>query len=339
MSKKETAIFWNTARTYLDHHLKEIRQVSMNTVESYRNCLNCFIDYLENEINIKRNAITFNHFDKETLTGYQAWMIKERKLAPKTCNLRMTAIRSLLEYASQNYLWIMPIYTDACKIVGVTVENKPIEYFEPEETKALLNAPPQNSRTGRRNKMIFIFMYDTAARVAEVLHVRLCDLHLDAKVPYETLLGKGRKYRNIPLMEKTVLHLRRYLKEFHNSDMKSESPLFYSRLHGQKHALSSDTLEKLIKKYAAECAMKGNNMPEDSHCHMLRKTRAMDLYLSGVPLTHIQQLLGHEHISTTSGFYAFVTLDVLAKEMEKINPDAGVRKWDDPQIQEMLYRL
>jgi len=83
------------------------------------------------------------------------------------------------------------------------------------------------------------------------------DLHLDAKVPYVTLLGKGRKYRNIPLMDKTVLHLKRYLKEFHGSGMKSEPPLFYSKSHGQHNELSSDTFEKLIKKTPTYVARRG----------------------------------------------------------------------------------
>lgn len=64
-------------------------------------------------------------------------------------------------------------------------------------------------------------------------------------------------------------------------------------------------------------------MSENAHCHMVRKTRAMDLYQKGVPLTHIQQLFGHENISTTSGFYAFVTIDVLAEALETVKPDDG----------------
>lgn len=339
MSKKDTLQFWDIASRYLEHHLKVIRQVSGNTIGSYRDSLNNFIDYLEGVEHINRKKITFHNFGKETLRRYQNWMIAERNLAPKTCNLRMTAIRALLEYAAQEHLWIMPIYTDACNIAGVKTSNPAIEYFEPHEMAALLSAPSGGNKPDRRNQMMLIFLYDTAARVAEARHVKISDLHLDAEVPYVTLLGKGRKYRNIPLMEKTILHLKRYLKEFHGSDMKSGIPLFYAKTQGQIHELSSDTFEKMIKRYADKCRADGHPMPENIHCHMIRKTRAMDLYREGIPLTHIQQLLGHENISTTSGFYAFATLDVLAEAMEAVSPDDGVKNWSDPATLERLYRL
>lgn len=339
MSKKGTAQFWDTAHRYLDHQLKVIRQVSSHTIDSYRDCLNSYVDYLERVENISRKKISFHNFGKETIKRYQTWMITEQGLAPKTCNLRLTAIRSFLEYAAQEYLWLMPIYTDACTIAGVKTPNHAIEYFEPDEMTALLAAPSGISKTDRRNQMMLIFLYDTAARVAETRQVKVSDLHLNAGVPYVTLLGKGRKYRNIPLMEKTVLHLKRYLKDFHGSDPKIDLPLFYSKAHGMLHELSSDTFEKMIKRYAAQCREDGYPMPDHVHCHMIRKTRAMDLYREGVPLPHIQQLLGHENISTTSGFYAFATLDVLAKAMETVNPDNGVKSWSDPDILERLYRL
>ena len=339
MSKKGTAQFWDTAHRYLDHQLKVIRQVSSHTIDSYSDCLNSYVDYLERVENISRKKISFHNFGKETIKRYQTWMITEQGLAPKTCNLRLTAIRSFLEYAAQEYLWLMPVYTDACTIAGVKTPNHAIEYFEPDEMTALLAAPSGISKTDRRNQMMLIFLYDTAARVGETRQVKVSDLHLNAGVPYVTLLGKGRKYRNIPLMEKTVLHLKRYLKDFHGSDPKTDLPLFYAKAHGLLHELSSDTFEKMIKRYAAQCREDGYPMPDHVHCHMIRKTRAMDLYREGVPLPHIQQLLGHENISTTSGFYAFATLDVLAKAMETVNPDNGVKSWSDPDILERLYRL
>ena len=113
MSKKNTAQFWDTAHRYLDHQLKVIRQVSSHTIDSYRDCLNSFINYLERVENVGRKKISFHNFEKETIKRYQTWMIMEQGLAPKTCNLRLTAIRAFLEYAAQEYLWIMPVYTDA----------------------------------------------------------------------------------------------------------------------------------------------------------------------------------------------------------------------------------
>ena len=140
--------------------------VSSNTIDSYRDSLNNFIDYLEQVEQINWKKITLNSFERETLKRYQEWMITGKKLAPKTCNLRMTAIRAFLEYAAQEYLWVMPIYTDACTIVGVKTENHAFEYFEPNEMTALLAAPSGNKKTDRRNQMILVFLYDTAARVS-----------------------------------------------------------------------------------------------------------------------------------------------------------------------------
>ena len=104
--------------------------------------------------------------------------------------------------------------------------------------------------------------------------------------------------------------------------------------------MSHDTVESMIKRYSKACAENGTAMPEKPHCHMIRKTRAMDLYKNGMPLTHIQQLLGHENMSTTSGFYAFATLDTLAKSMEKANVSTSLnKKWNDSEILKKIYRL
>lgn len=67
----------------------------------------------------------------------------------------------------------------------------------------------------------------------------------------------------------------------------------------------------------------------------------MSLYKEGCPLSYIQQMLGQENISTTTGLYAFVTLDTLAKALEQINPEKenAEKNWKDKKISEALYRL
>lgn len=333
-------IFWSVAKEFITHQLSDIQKTSPNTIEAYRTSLNKFIDYLECEKGIRREDLTFEAFSRENIKSFLDWMVNEKKYADKTCNLRLTSIHALLEYASHEHnIELMPIYLSACTVKCLKVKDKAIEYFEKLQMKALLSAPDTNTKTGRRNQMMLILYYDTGARNSELLEATYSQIHLDAEIPYMTILGKGRKYRNIPLMDKTVEHLKRYLQEFHK-EKDSNLPLFYATTYGNKHRLSSDTVENMIKKYCSECADEGTVMPTKPICHMIRKTRAMDLYKSGMPLAHIQQLLGHENMSTTSGFYAFATLDTLARSMETANVSTSAnKKWNDSEILKKIYRL
>lgn len=334
-------VFWTLSKRFVSHQLPEIRKVSPNTIKAYRDSINSFIDYLESEKHVRREAMTFEDFSRTNITDYLDWMLNVKRYAGKTCNLRITAIHSLLEFAahedSEN---LMSIYLDACTVKGIKVNPGPIEYFEGYQMKALLAAPNPRTRIGRRNQMLLILYYDTAARIAELLEMNLDQLHLDAETPYLTILGKGRKYRNIPLMDKTVRHLKSYMKDYH-AENKQDRPLFYARTHGEIHPLSHDTVEKMIKLYSEQCEEAGTSMPEKPHCHMIRKTRAMDLYKNGMPLAHIQQLLGHESMSTTSGFYAFATLETLANSMISANREETKegKKWDNDDILKKIYSL
>lgn len=332
--------FWSISKEYISHQLPDIQKASPNTVEAYRTGLNKFIDYLEEHIKIRRADLTFEAFSRDHIKSYMDWMINVKKYADKTCNLRLTAIHSLLEYAGyEENVDIMPIYLSARSVSGVQIKNKPIEYFEKNQMKALLGAPNPNTKIGRRNRMMLILYYDTGARNSELIELTCNQVHLNSEVPYITILGKGRKYRNLPLMDRTIDHLRKYLKEFHEENAGS-TPLFYATTYGKKHRLSNDTVENMIKKYSAKCVADGISMPDKPICHMIRKTRAMDLYNSGMPLTHIQQLLGHENLSTTSGFYAFVTLETLAESMKSVNlSSCNNKKWDNEEVLKQIYKL
>ena len=338
---KNSQQFWTLSKMFVSHQLPEIRKVSPNTVKAYRDSINGFIDYLESEKHVRRETMTFEDFNRTNIKDFLDWMLNVKKYSKKTCNLRITVIHSLLEFAayedSEN---LMSIYLDACTIKGVKVSPGPIEYFEEYQMKALLAAPNPETRIGRRNQVMLILYYDTAARIAELLEIRLGQLHLDAETPYLTILGKGKKYRNIPLMDKTVRHLRIYIRDYH-AEANPDRPLFYARTYGEIHPLSHDTVEKMIKSYSDQCSKAGTSMPEKPHCHMIRKTRAMDLYKNGMPLAHIQQLLGHENISTTSGFYAFATLESLASSMISANREETKegRKWDNDNVLKKIYTL
>lgn len=333
---KDKEFFWATAGRFLNYELPEIRKNSLNTVSAYRNALNIYIDYLELVKGKDRSKICFDDFNKDNLKDYLVW--SKAKWTPKTCNLRMTAIRSMLSFASEESVDVMPIYMACKNIRGLKAPNAEIEYFEDYQLSAILDAPKIDKRTEWRNKIILILGYDAALRVGELIILKVADLHLEAEIPYISIMGKGLKYRNVPLTPKTIRHIESYLEEFH-ADMDPKKPLFFTTTHGNVHGLSDDTAQKILKKYADECREK-IHMPKDIYFHMLRKTRAMNLYQAGCPLSYIQQMLGHENISTTSGFYAFVTLNTLAKALEKANPSSSDEKtWKNTTVMKKLFCL
>ena len=292
--------FWQMARAYLHDFMPAVRNQSDKSVAAYKQSLNSYLSFLESEKGLKEDLVTFETFNRSNVKDFVEWL-HEKKYAPKTINLKLTAIRSFLRYCADEDFELRGIYNDVCTVRKAKEEKKPIEYLQPEATKAILASYDTRTAKHRRNRMILILLYDTGARVQELSDLSLSSLHLDVPHPYVTLIGKGRKTRNVPVMDKTVAHLRKYLED------------------------------------RVSCP----EVPENVHCHLIRKTKAMDLYRNGVPLPFIMQLLGHESMSTTSGFYAFATLEMMSDAMNKAAPafDDSVKIWKKSAIKKLLYSL
>lgn len=126
----DSKIFWNTAQAFIHHYLPDIRKTSRHTVSSYRDGLNSYIFYLENEKGIRRKDICFNHLSEGGIKAYQDWLLNTQKKAPKTSNLRLTSLRSFLEYAAGEYHDLTVLYITACDIRDTEVSIRPIEFLK-----------------------------------------------------------------------------------------------------------------------------------------------------------------------------------------------------------------
>jgi len=337
-NRKKDKDFWQLARSYLHDYMPVTRNLSDKSVEAYKQSIKTYLQFLEKEKFLMEIQVTFDAFSREKIKDFIKWL-KGNGYAPKTINLKLTAIRSFLKYCSEEDFELRGIYTEVCTVKKQKEERHPIEYLQPNATAAILSAYDTNTSKHQRNRMMLIMLYDTGARVQELADFNISSLHLDVNNPFVTLIGKGRKSRNVPLLKKTVQHLGVYLKEFHPA--LKENPLFYSILDGKPHRLSTDSISLILKAASDKARASCSEVPQRVHCHMIRKTKAMDLYKNGVPLPFIMQLLGHENMSTTSGFYAFATLEMMSDAMNKatsMNIDEE-KIWKKAEIKKMLYSL
>ncbi|HAE62862.1 MAG TPA: integrase [Eubacteriaceae bacterium] len=337
-NRKKDKDFWQLARSYLHDYMPITRNLSDKSVEAYKQSLKTYLQFLEEEKALFESQVTFESFSRENIKAFIGWL-KGKEYSPKTINLKLTAIRSFLKYCSEEDFELRGIYTEVCTVKKQKEEKHPIEYLQPKATAAILSAYDINTSKHRRNRMLLIMLYDTGARVQELADLNLSSLHLDMVNPFVTLIGKGRKSRNVPLLKKTVQHLGEYLREYHPT--KDENPLFYSLLDGKPHRLSTDSISLILKIASDKARESCSEVPDGVHCHLIRKTKAMDLYKNGVPLPFIMQLLGHESLSTTSGFYAFATLEMMSDAMNKAAPmqDDDKKIWKKAEIKKALYSL
>lgn len=339
---KEVTLFWNLIRSYIHDYLPKIRNASQNTTDTYKDALNRFIDYLSGEKNIPRFELTYDALNRHNLNDYLKWMQETKKLCPTTCNLRITAVRSFMEYSAQEDVTLVAVYHELSSVKNLKFAPSSIDYIRKDAMTALIAAPNIKTSLGKRDRMMLIFEYDAALRVSELVNVKLCHLHLNENTPFVTIKGKGGKIRNVPLMRKTVDHLKLYLDVFHPGGIYStESPLFYTKRKLIPQTLSTDAVEKFLKKYAIIAKTTCPNVPLTLHCHLIRKTRAMDLYQAGIPIAYIAEVLGHSSITTTSGFYAFATLETLHEAFKKGIPEAFQDEpiWKKKEVIDRLYTI
>ena len=348
MSKKNQDVkvneFWALARAFLKVYLPNARDVSQNTVKAYKQALETLIRYLEVS-GCTRDTMSLEMLTPACVEGFIVWMSKDQNYKSRTCNLRLSAIKTFLRYCGRHAITNEAISRDVLALPMKKIQKEKIEYMSSESVAAIMNAPDSGKILGRRNKAMLALLYDSAARVQELVDIEVGDLHLLDKAgtvsdPFVTLRGKGNKVRNVSLSPKTAKLILSYMKEFHPVATNRE-PLFYTRRTGSLWPLSVDSVGRALRNSADKARLRIHDVPERVYCHLLRKSRAMHLYMAGVPLPIIMELLGHASMNTTSGFYAFVTWEMVSDAMKKANEGHldGEMLWKDPKIVKQLYIL
>lgn len=211
------------------------------------------------------------------------------------------------------------------------MSEKKVSGLPRKAVKTLMECPDLSTKSGKRNLAFMILLYGTAARLDEVLSIRLEQLHLSVEKPYITIIGKGNKVRTLYLLPKSVAHLRKYIKEFHGDVVCPDAYLFYSRNTGIYGKLTQPAIDKMLKKYANQANRICPDVPSGLHAHQFRHAKASHWLEDGMNIVQISFLLGHEQLQTTM-VYLDITTEEKAKALATLDDENDKKispKWEN----------
>ena len=269
------------------------RGASAQTIASYRDTFELLLRYTEQSTGRSPSTLTLNDLDSPQVIAFLDHLETARGNSPRTRNLRLTAIRSFMRYASVRDPTALAVAQRVRAIPSKRFDRPVLGFLSREEVEALLAAPDRATWSGQRDAVMLATLYNTGARVSEVTGLRVADVLLDRASALH-LHGKGRKERVVPLWKSTAAQLRAWLRRI---DRSPDAPVFPNRSGAR---LSRSGVEHRLDVALATAAKRCPTLAgRKISPHTLRHTTAMHLLQSGVDITVIALWLGHEDLATT----------------------------------------
>lgn len=290
---------------FFNNYLVIQKNVSNNTIKSYKSTFKMFIKYLIDYKNIKIEKIFFDDINRINVIDFLNYLENNLNISIKTRNQRLAAIKSFCRYVSYESIEHLNNIEQILNIAFKKSDNKIIDYLTKDELTIYLDSISTNNRKGIRDYTLINLMYDSAARVSEIINIKVNDLNLFDN-PSITLYGKGKKYRTVPICNNTKELLIKYIELYKLNN-------FEYLFMGNKHSkCSTKMITHIINKYA-----KIANINKRIHPHVLRHTRAIHMIEADIPLVYIRDILGHSSINTTE-IYARINIDTKRRALENI---------------------
>jgi len=318
---------------FLNEYVPSQKSHSSHTLKSYRYALALYIGFLKTEKKISTESLCGRCFDRVVIEQWLKWLMDQRGCSPETCNNRLASLRAFLKYLGSREISLLYLYEDATRILRKKEMRKKVKGMRKKAVHALLSVPDLSTKAGRRDLVLMIIIYSTAARIDEILSLKIEQLHLDAEKPSITVIGKANKIRTLYLLPRAVSHLKKYIKEFHGDTPDPKAYIFYSRNTGLYGKMSQTAVNKQLKKHAKSAHEICDEVPLDLHAHQLRHARASHWLEEGMNIVQISFLLGHEQLQTTM-VYIDITLEQELKALQTLEDenDKNVsKKWKSPK--------
>ena len=312
-------------QSYFAEYLIQQRALSAQTIAAYRDGFVLFLDFAEVRLGKSPTTMALSDITPELIIAFLDHLERQRHNSVRSRNARLAALRSFLKFAAHRDVASLHVIERALGVPVKRFERPMFGYLSREEMLAVIGTP-DDSWMSLRDHVLFLLMYNTGARVSEIVGIKVGDVVLDEHAACVHLRGKGRKQRSVPLWSSTVKTVRAWLRM--NPKAQPASPLLPNR---NDHVMTRTNVSLRLA-LAVERATdlfpalaKRRISP-----HTIRHTTAMHLLQSGVDVSVIALWLGHESPVTT---HHYIEADLAMKEraLAKLHePEGAIQRYRAP---------
>lgn len=311
---RESPLLGALLQAFFAEHLPAHRRASPQTVAGYRDTFRLLLRFMARVSKKAPSLLRVEDLDAPSIFAFLDYLEQERGNSIRSRNARLAAIRSFFRLVALREPCCVSVSTRVLAIPLKRTDKRLIGYLTRPEIEAILAAPDPSHWSGQRDHALLLTLYNSGARVSEVLTLRRRQIRF-AETNFLELNGKGRKERTVPLWTQTARTLKRWLETIPDNP----EAIVFPNARGAP--LSRDGAAYILKQAVdrattTTCATLAEKKVSP---HVLRHTTAMHLPQSGVDIAVIALWLGHESIETT---HAYVEADLKTKEqaLDKVAP-------------------
>lgn len=323
MSSADPSTLARCLKCFFTDYLTRQRAMSTHSLQSYRDSLKMLLTFVAGKDG-NPSQLAVEDITVGKVLAYLDYLEQKRKSRASSRNVRLSAIHSFFRYLGSQYPQHLYLAQRVLSIPFKRTQIREIHHLEFAEIQAVLNAVDRSTREGRRDFVLLSLMFNTGARVSEIVDLKATDLVLT--IPSSVhLRGKGRKERTCPIWPETARLLQRHLEE---NGVHPHLPETVFRNHRQT-PLTRFGVRLILQRHVSRASKSLPSLKDKRlHPHSLRHSTAVHLLRSGVDLSTIAHWLGHASINTTN---KYLTLDLEAKReaLAKAKPllQRRVRSW------------
>lgn len=300
---------------FLTDYLTAQKNLSRNTMFSYRDTFVLLFRFMQHSKGIPPEKLKLDDLNVCCIQDFLLWLEHVRSYSIASRNQRLAAIHSFFRYVIFLHPELILMCQQVLEIPYGRVPQNVIHFLTEDQMKQLLAQPDISNRTGLRDAALLSLLYDSAARVQEFIDLDIRDLKV-GKSPALTLTGKGRKTRQVPLMDDTSHLLEIYLGCMPESKMENvAAPLFKSHM-GKRFTRPGIThvLQKYSRLAFGEAGIGFSVTP-----HIMRHSKGIHMLHAGINVYYIKEFLGHADMSTTERYYVRADTEMKRKAFAKMS--------------------